>query len=106
MKVFNIVDNNTGEILAEVYGKISRYASNDHLAIQLFDCDDHSPYATLTVNISGTDIGDDMAYLDVNNFPDAEKFVRDNDLGFPMWEYAQSGFVSYPLYFFDLTQFE
>lgn len=105
MKVFEISNPYSHEI-NKVYAKLERYANNGHLAIQLYDSDDHSPYATLTVNISGTDIGDDMAYLDVNNFPEAERFVTDNGLGFPMWEYAQSGFVSYPLYYFDLSQFE
>lgn len=82
--------------------EVTRYATKPHnLAIQLW-CDD-GPYATLTVNL-GKMLESDKAYLDTNNFPEAEAFVKKYKLAEPTGNYAFSGFCAYPLYKFDLAK--
>lgn len=52
----------------------------------------------VTVNLNSRFQSDSMAFLDVNNKPWIEKFLRDNELGMPMYVNEQSGFVKYPLW--------
>lgn len=70
---------------------------NGNLAIQLW-CED-GPYAMLTVNLPGKRQKNE-AYVDVNNCPWAEDFIRENTLGEPLGRLASSGFCVYPLYRF------
>lgn len=82
--------------------EVTKYATKPHnLAIQAW-CDD-GPYATLTVNL-GKMLESDKAYVDTNNFPEAESFIKKYRLGKPTGNYAYSGFCSYPLYQFDLKK--
>lgn len=74
------------------------YANNGNLAIAL-TCDTGEPYGVLTVNL-GEKLPADMAYVDTNNMPSAEKFIRENNLGEFTGEVEYSGFCEYPLYKF------
>lgn len=80
---------------------VRQYDKPQNLAIQLW-CDD-GPYATMTVNL-GKKLADDMAYVDTNNFPEAESFIKKHRLGKPTGKYGYSGFCAYPLYQFDLKK--
>ena len=81
---------------------VSKYADRaKNLAIQLW-CDD-GPYATMTVNL-GKKLAEDEGYVDTNNFPEAESFIKKYKLGKPTGGYGFSGFCAYPLYKFDLAK--
>lgn len=87
----------------KVYPLIASYF-NYNLAIRLWT-DDGEPWCTLTVNLPGAeDLPADYAYVDVNNFPEAEEFIKKYNLGEPTGLTKQSGFVVYPLYKFDLQK--
>ena len=66
----------------------------------LLECTDGEPFGNLTVNL-GRPLPDKYAFLDVNNIPDAERFVVENGLGVFTGMMEQSGFVAYPLYVFN-----
>ena len=71
---------------------------NGNLAIRLV-CDNGEPYGDLTVNLN-KELPDDMAYVDTNNMPNAERFIKENNLGVHQGKYEYSGFCAYPLYRF------
>ncbi len=70
---------------------------NGNLRIQLW-CDE-GPYATLTTNTE-TKLPEGCAYVDTNNFPDAERFIKKYNLGVHQGKFKMSGFCCYPLYKF------
>lgn len=64
------------------------------------------PYGNLTVCLEGQKLADDEAFLDVNNFPDVERFVEMYGLAKPTGRLRASGFCVYPLYKFNLDILE
>ena len=81
-----------------------KYLNNDTLAIMLKDADGY-PFASLTVNIEASDFvaSDRRAFVDVNNCPWAEEFIKDNYLGIPTGKIGFSGYCKYPLYEFNIN---
>lgn len=78
------------------------YFHNENLYIGL-DCMDDGylePFIDLTVNLDEV-LPPYMAYLDTNNFPQAEELVRKTGLGTPTGQMRASGFCMYPLYSFN-----
>lgn len=93
MKITGFYGNET-----EVQVRKHRYVLNDNLAISLLT-EEGEPFGMLTKNLKKK-LPENMAYLDVNNMPDAEKFVTENNLGRFTGMYSNSGFIVYPLYEF------
>lgn len=60
------------------------------------------PFADITVFIHSFGIKN-MAAVDTNNNPNAEKFIIDNLLGMKVGE-VHSGFCTYPVYVFDMDK--
>ena len=75
-----------------------------NLAIFL-TCKDGEPYGNLTVNLSER-LLPDTAYVDTNNMPDAERFIKEYGLGEFTGTIRRSGFCDYPLYRFNLDKIE
>lgn len=80
----------------------SRYMNNESLAVVLI-CDTGEPFTTLSVNLN-EDLKPNQAYLDTNNNPTAEAFIKENGLGKPTGSYGYSGYCSYPLYEFNIDK--
>ena len=59
------------------------------------------PYADLTVNLPEYELEPYEAFIDTNNFPDAEQFLEENGLAFHTGTYGGSGYCIYPVYEFD-----
>lgn len=83
------------------------YTYGNCLAITLMS-DIGECFAHLTVNLiealgDVATLPDDCAFVDVNNCPWAEKFIQDNKLGEHLGLYVTSGYVTYPLYRFNLN---
>lgn len=80
----------------------STYLNNKTLAVLLEDSDGY-PFATLTVNIeaSNTMANHEYAFVDTNNCPWAEEFIKESNLGTPVGFTGFSGFCEYPLYKFN-----
>lgn len=76
--------------------KVESYHNNGTLAIVLVYRNGDSD--VITVNLNSRYQSNSMAFLDTNNYPDIEAWIRENDLGFPMGVIEQSGFCKYPLY--------
>ena len=76
--------------------KKSEYNNNGTLALLITY--ENGEDEVLTVNLNHPLQSDSMAFLDTNNNPQVEKFIRQNHLGLPMYVTQQSGFCKYPLY--------
>ena len=60
-------------------------------------------FGVITVNLeSSTDLPADEQYVDVNNFPQIENWLIDNNLASPLGRTETSGRVNYPLYRFKI----
>ena len=77
---------------------------NGNLAIMLM-CDYGEPYGTITTNLCDG-LPQNQAYVDTNNMPDAERFIKDNGLGEFTGVTKDSGYCTYPLYKFNLDKLE
>lgn len=81
------------------------YADNGSLAVQLFSITE-GPFAVITVNIEETKkLGENEAFVDVNNCPWAPRFIEENGLGEPIDKIGFSGFCVYPAYKFYPEKF-
>lgn len=92
------------ELYGEKYNLVittDNYQNNGSLAIML-ETIGGEPFTTLTVNLSDGVAENEYQYLDTNNNPWAEKFIKDNGLGTPTGIMGYSGFCEYPLYRFNL----
>lgn len=80
------------------------YRDNGNLAIVL-DSPTEGPFATLTVNlVNYGKLPEGYAFLDTNNCPWAERFVKLNELGEDTGLSGASGYCTYPLYKFDMQK--
>ena len=79
------------------------YSNNGALAITLYSPTE-GPFATLTVNLDGPKPPKGHAFVDTNNCPWAEAFIKEHGLGKPTGMVGYSGFCQYPLYEFDLSK--
>lgn len=68
------------------------------LAIEMIT-DEGEPFATLTVNLPGY-TEEREAFIDTNNCPWAEDFLRENGIASDRHVTMRSGFCEYPLYRF------
>ena len=61
------------------------------------------PFGNVTVNFPGA-TPNYCGYLNVNNMPDIEKFITENELGEFTGFTQRSGFCEYPLYLFNIDK--
>ena len=61
------------------------------------------PFGNVTVNFPVA-TPNYCGYLNVNNMPDIEKFITDNDIGEFTGFTQRSGFCEYPLYLFNVDK--
>lgn len=82
--------------------EISNYRNNNGLYIGLNTVggEYRESYGDITVNLDGK-APDYCAYVDVNNMPELEKFIENNDLGEFTGLTKRSGFCEFPLYMFN-----
>ena len=76
--------------------KATTYRNNGTLAVMLTY--DNGDSVVITTNLNSLFQSGSMAFLDTNNYPDIEKWIRKNNLGQPSGVSERSGFCSYPLY--------
>lgn len=87
-----------------VYLYPCRYLEPQNLCINI-ELEDGEPWSTMTVNLGGF-LKDGYAFVDTNNNPGIEEFIRKNKLGFFTGECQSSGFCIYPLYKFNMAVIE
>lgn len=78
------------------------------LAVQAMCVDNDvvtEPFTTLTVCLGPMDKDDNVAFVDTNNNPEAESFIKKNRLGKCTGQRASSGYCVYPLYEFFTGKF-
>jgi len=114
-KIFHCRTSKTGPT-RPVTVKFTKYQSNNRLAVQLVTAKaPWSEFATITVNLPtvpeellkmwfGTNMSDlnTLAFVDTNNCPWAEEFLKDNNIAEDTRISMPSGFCNYPLYKFNL----
>ena len=76
--------------------KAESYRNNGTLAIMLVYRNGESD--VITTNLNRPVQSKTMCFLDVNNYPDIEIWIKSNELGLPMGYKERSGFCEYPLY--------
>lgn len=87
----------------------SEYMDNHSLAVMLVG-ENGTGIATITVNLEDTDSFSghkkfaNYAFVDINNVPWAEQFLKDTKLASSIGISAKSGWCEYPLYRFDLDR--
>lgn len=84
--------------------EINSYLNNQNLYIRLTDVSEMGPepYGDITVNLEKVPAY--CGYVDMNNMPELEEFIRDNDLGEFTGLTKRSGFCEYPLYMFNVVK--
>ena len=89
----------------EVSLEINTYLNNGCMYIGLTTYEEgyREPYGDITVNLDGK-APDYCGYVDLNNMPELEKFIADNDLGEFTGLTKRSGFCEYPLYLFNVDK--
>lgn len=91
----------------QVEVKRTTYDNNKTLAVVLVEEGTNEIYEVVTVNIDATEYicgTNNMAFVDTNNFPEVEKFLKENELAIPVDDFGQSGYCLYPLYAFYLEK--
>ena len=85
--------------------QINQYMNNGCIYIGLVTNEEGypEPYGDMTVNLPGK-APDYCGYIDLNNMPELEKFIADNDLGEFTGLTKRSGFCEYPLYLFNVDK--
>lgn len=86
----------------EVKLDINQYANNHCLYLGLSTVKGE-PYGSITVNLEGK-VPDYCGYVDTNNMPEIENFIKKYELGEFTGISEKSGFCSYPLYLFDVEK--
>lgn len=88
----------------EVSIEINTYLNNGCMYIGLVEQGEYpESYGDLTVNLAGK-APDYCGYVDLNNMPELEKFIAENDLGEFTGLTQRSGFCEYPLYLFNVDK--
>lgn len=85
----------------KVKPKIDKYTTYKNLCISLVE-ENGSPFSCLTVNL--IQLPENYAFVDTNNMPSAEEFIKKYELGKSVDQWYTSGFCSYPLYVFDIEK--
>ena len=85
------------------YVKLDHYMADNTLCVELVNLTD-GPIARITTCLVDGDCQPNEAYVDTNNCPWAEQFIKDNKLGKPVGIIRNSGFCSYTLYEFDMDE--
>lgn len=78
------------------------FYGNGNLAVILENSDGFQ-IGKLTVNL-GLKLDDGYAYLDTNNLPEGEVFVKEYGLAEFTGKYGRSGYCEYPLYRFNMEK--
>ena len=93
-----------GETL-KVQLEISQYANNGCIYVGVLSKGEEGlePYENLTVNLRDG-APDYCGYIDTNNMPEAEEFLRKNDLGYFTGLVGRSGFSTYPTSCFNVAK--
>lgn len=107
-KTFKFLNPWNGKEMAGFF-KFSKYWMNDRLAISIIakikdDEDDwFQPYCNVTVNLPSAKMDSPNAvFIDTNNAPWLEDFLRKNGFGLPTGRFRSSGFCNYPEYLLNL----
>ena len=91
----------------EVIPEYGTYQNNNSLAVSLRFKDksqeEDDLFGTITVNLPESIlVPSDAQFVDVNNFPNIGRWLKENGLANPVGISVHSGFVTYPLYQFHL----
>lgn len=80
---------------------VDEYVRDSSIYIGLYN--DEGPIADLTVCLSDPGLRENESYVDINNLPEAMKFIEDNNLG-TLTGFRPSGWVTYPKVEFNMAE--
>lgn len=94
--------NTQGGSTEMVQLEINNYQNNNglYIGLNIVGGEYSESYGDITVNLDGK-APDYCAYVDMNNMPELEKFIEENDLGEFTGLRKRSGFCEFPLYMFN-----
>ena len=85
----------------EVSLKRNSYRNNGSLAVEMITVPDEEPFAMITVNLGCPLQSDRIAFVDENNIPGIDAWLRKNGIAKPLGYKQRSGFCTYELYSFN-----
>lgn len=80
---------------------VDHYVADNSLNLQIWNESD-GPIATITKCLFFARLEEDVAFVDTNNCPWAEDFIKEYQLGKPTGRKVRSGFCEYPVYRFNM----
>ena len=85
--------------------QMSRYASNGNLYVGLFDYSGEEPefLFDITVNLDKK-CEPDCSFVDINNWPNVDKWLMYHGFANPTMEWESSGFCWYPEFRFNIEK--
>lgn len=100
----NVLDLQTLYGTERITLSVTSYTDNGNLAI-VAETEDGEPWGALTINLGST-LPNDCAYLNVNSNPFVTDFIIRNEIGKDTGKVEKSGFVTYPLFKFNMNRLE
>lgn len=102
METINIMLD--GEEITGLHFFITEYATMfENLAVLLVD-DDGEFWSDVTVNLPGYLVEENEAFVNVNAYSDVVGMLEKYEIAKPTGVKVNSGFVTYPLYKFDMDK--
>ena len=91
----------------KVFPQKEKYLNNSRLAVMLIDIEEDIPFGIITKNIQWplSSNNEYLAFVDVNNFPNLENWLIQNNIAKPTGYTGFSGFCSYPEFEFNKDVF-
>ena len=93
----------TGFSKTQVTLAFETYRTNNTLAVEAYD-EDGDLFTVITTNLPNGMADATHQYVDINNNPEIEKFLVDNNIAHPTGDVGISGFCTYPLYEFNVPE--
>ena len=91
------------ETYHDCYLIVDSYLADSSLVLEIWN-DEYGPIARITTCLHRLTVHEDEAFVDTNNCPWAEDFIREYQLGEFTGRNDESGFCTYPLYKFDIRK--
>ena len=88
--------------VTKLYLKLGYY-QNKNIRIEVWE-ENEGPFAVLTKNLINISDFGNYAYIDTNNCPWAENFIKEFNLGTKTKQLRTSGYVEYPLYKLNMEE--
>lgn len=82
----------------KVFLGLIKYASNNLLELELIEDKSYEEFAVVSKQLPYRTPNEGCIFVDTNNLPGIEEFLKENNIAFPTGRKEDSGFCTYPEY--------